>query len=393
MKKTSLSDLLTRMNRYAVLASIEEQSKVYDLDEALRNLKRKYQFPWAKKQSTLRVFDDILEYPTASDHDELAFLDDPKNPDDYSERPRFKFTSHQEFIENPDYRNDIAEIWNNGTKYLGVRYAIDNGTSVRLSDAETESDYTASGDATAVDYQTVYFKKGNGSIQVNITSSTGTATIVNTFTTQSDANYKKKYHFRLIYLDAAPPSIEMRLRNNASNYLSSGAITTQFSGKPFQADAWNLIGYDLNTATETGTFDSNSIASEAVILTGASTGIYYLDESHMRQWALMDYYYYSIYNIATVSASVPDQEYFLESGVYSTDSYLVGDEEFADVIMYDAMLNSVTDKENATLFSTWKQKRDDAWYDLMAQYPSDKPLIITQRYNFITDPTQDYENC
>ena len=393
MDTTSLANILSRMDRYAVLASIEEQSKVYDLDEALRALKRKYQFPWAKKKGSLKVFNDVVEYPVASDHDELAFLDESANPNEYAERPRFKFTSHQEFLENPDYRNDLAEIWNNGTKYLGVRYSTKKGTSTRISDAETEGDYDYADDVTGIDYQTVYYKKGNGSIQVDITSSSGTATITNDIATMSLTNYKRNYHFRWIYLDSAPTSIQMQLRTDASNYLYSDAITTQFSGQAFEEDAWNLIAYDLNEANEQGTFDNTSINSEAVVLTGAGTGTYYLDESHVRQWALMDYYYYTKYGIKTVSASIADQEYFLEDSVYSTDYDLVGDKEFADVVMYDAMLRALADKENNQLANDVKGWRDDAWKDLFKQYPTEQPLIITSKYNFINDPTRnDYED-
>ena len=76
---TSLSTLLTRMNRFQTISTIEEQYKVLDLDDAIRTIKRNYQLPWMLKKGSIRVFDGVLEYPTAVDHDYLAYLERPQN--------------------------------------------------------------------------------------------------------------------------------------------------------------------------------------------------------------------------------------------------------------------------------------------------------------------------
>ena len=387
---TNLSTLINRMQRWQVLSTVEEQYLVRDLDEALRTLKRTIRPPWNLKKGSLKVFSGVLEYPVASDHDELAFLDDPKNPSYYSDRPRFRYTSLKEFYENPDDRNDLAEIWDEGTKYLGVRYnPIDGDQAVRLDDAEDDDYWTGSGDAGTPVEDTTFYKFGNGSIRVPITSSTGTATIKNTLlTAYSDSEYKKKYHFKWVYLDAVPTSITLRLHIDASNYLETSGITTQFNGQSLKADSWNLVAQDLNTATETGTISTtSSFAYEECDLVGASTGTYYFDKSEILEWSLMDYWYYSNYNIATVGEEVANQEYFMNSSeVYSTDSQLVGDSEWADVIMYEAMLIALTDKEvKENVMSLIYSKRNQAWDDLISKYPSLEPLMTTLKYGFTND--------
>ena len=387
---TNLSTLINRMQRWQVLSTVEEQYLVRDLDEALRTLKRTIRPPWNLKKGSLKVFSGVLEYPVASDHDELAFLDDPKNPSYYSDRPRFRYTSLKEFYENPDDRNDLAEIWDEGTKYLGVRYnPIDGDQAVRLDDAEDDDYWTGSGDAGTPVEDTTFYKFGNGSIRVPITSSTGTATIKNTLlTAYSDSEYKKKYHFKWVYLDAVPTSITLRLHIDASNYLETSGITTQFNGQSLKADSWNLVAQDLNTATETGTVSTtSSFAYEECDLVGASTGTYYFDKSEILEWSLMDYWYYSNYNIATVGEEVANQEYFMNSSeVYSTDSQLVGDSEWADIIMYEAMLIALTDKEvKDNVMSLIYSKRSQAWDDLISKYPSLEPLMTTLKYRFTND--------
>ncbi len=390
METTLLSTLLTRMNRWRDISTIEEQFKVRDLDQALRELRREFNLPWTLKRSTLRIFDEVKEYPVASDHDELAFLE-KDNIENYANSARFFNTSIEQFYQEvQNSRNILAEIWDGGTKFIGADYSKVRVGSQRLSTAEVVSEYTASGDASDIELDNVNFKKGNGSIKFTVTNSTGVATIKNTITSYSDSNYKRKYQFRWIYLVAVPTSIEMRLQTNDSNYLKT-VVNTQFSGQAFKANSWNQIAQDLNNATEVGTFNPNTIASEKTILNGAASGIYNLDDSNVRQWELLAYWYYSKFNVLTEAATSPDQEYFFNSSEeYETTSKLLGDSEWADVVMFDAMLTSINEKENPVTFELISKKREDAWDELFGRYPSMKPLIITKRHRFDNNPQYAY---
>jgi hypothetical protein len=123
-----------------------------------------------------------------------------------------------------------------------------------------------------------------------------------------------------------------------------------------------------------------------IIVNGAPTGKYYVGQSWVREWNLLDYYYYSNYNVQLNGSLVPNQEYFYNSSeVYSDDSSFVCDSEFVDVVMYDACLLSLTDAEDTKVVGEIKERRDLAWDKLLTIYPSMKPIIITQKYNFSTD--------
>jgi len=94
------------MNRYKSIYKQEEQYKVQDLDDALRNLLRDNIPPWNLKKSTLKIFDDVLEYPVADDHDALYYLDndtiDSNNINKNGlERANFFYTSTKEFYDDP----------------------------------------------------------------------------------------------------------------------------------------------------------------------------------------------------------------------------------------------------------------------------------------------------
>lgn len=380
---TLLSTIISRMQRWQFASKVEEQYLVRDLDDALRSLRREVTPPWMLKKSTLRVFDDVLKYPVASDHGDMIYLDrDGDTVEDFSERARFRYTSLQEFFEDPDNRNDLAEIWENGTRYLGVRYKDRKTSSQILDNGETVGNYTASGDASSPTLDQVVYKEGNGSIKFTVTNSAGSATMTVAPTSLSDSNYKRKYFFVSVYLDAAPTSITLRFGNDASNHLSK-TVTTQFSGETFKADDWNVLAFDLNEGTVTGTITSTAFGYYAVILTGAATGTYYIDAAYLRSWTLLDYWYASTFNVATVGNSTGNQEYFFNSSeIYSTDSQLIGDSEWVDVVMYDALLTAAMDNENMRVAEGLIGKRKRAWDLLVEKYPDLAPIILTLRWRF-----------
>lgn len=388
---TPLSTILARMNRWQTISTVEEQYKVYDLDEAIRTLRRDYQFPWTLQKGSIRVFSDILEYPVPTDFDEIAYVDNNQTTNfgdnDYANRARFKYTSLQQFYENPDDRNDLCEIWDGNTKFIGIRYRNQSsiGSGQLLNSAETLSDWSSSGDSGTPVLDTVNFKEGNSSIRIPITYSTGTATVSSSINSFSDANYKRKYYFVWVYFTTIPTSVNLKLGNNSTNYLYSN-VTSQFAGQGFKANQWNLLAFDLNTALEAGTFDSSSIDYQQLDFAISSDCTIYIDASYLREWNLMDFWYFSKYNIATSGNTTANQEYFMDSLLsYSTDSSIIGDSEWIDCVMYDAMLTSILDKENNNIYEQIKEKRDLAWSNLLKNYPSLKPVIITDKYRFINE--------
>ena len=386
MQSTVLSTILSRMNRWQDIERIEEQFKVRDLDNALREQKREINPPWTLRKGTLRIFSGVVKYPIESDHDELAFLE-PQNIESYRDSARFYNTSIKQFVQQVNStRNLISEIWIDGSKMLGINYKTRQVGSQLLSTAEVESDYIASEDASAITKDNVVVKKGNSSIRFNVVNSAGMAVVKNTFTAFLDTKYKNKYHFRYIYLGGIPTSIDLRLQTDDDNYLT-GNITTQFGGQALKINDWNLIAVDLNTATEVGSFDNTSIASEMVILNDAPTGIYYLDESNLREWELFDYWYYGLNNVITLGNTLPDQAYlFNSSEVYSTDSKIIGDDEWIDAVMYDAMLVSINETKNSVIYQEINKRREKAWTKLTERYPSMVPIIVTQKYRFNHNP-------
>jgi len=351
IKTVTLSTLLNRMNRWVAIDTTEEQYKVRDLDEALRSVTREILFPWMLRETNLRVFSGIDLYPVSPDHLGIAYIDGKE--DSYGGKPRPYYTSLIEFFQDPiSNRSMVAEIWDGAERFLGVKNKLLSNLTQTVDGVTNDDNYTVSGDITAYAINYVVYKDSNSSIKLTLVDSTNTGTVVHTFADFTDAEYQRKYYFRYIYLASIPTSITLSIGEDASNKLTK-TMTTQFTGQDFKVNDWNLVGFDLNDATQVGTA-STTFGYEDMTLTGADTGSYYLGPSTMRPYTDMVYWYYSEYNIIAEESTIPDKAYFFDDAAtpqYNTSDKLVCDVRFADCVMYDAMLLSLSNVENAKIYT------------------------------------------
>ena len=379
---TSLANMINRMNVWTPIYNMDEVRKVNAIDQAIRMFRQRNQPPWVSKKSTMRIFQDVFIYPLAPDHAQLEVLSDPNWNQDFFEQPRYIFTTLKDFIENPSYRNYIADIWVNGTRMLGVRNKTNRGlTSSLMDSAESVSGWSTSGDAGTPVLDRVIFITGNSSIRVPVVNSSNVATISSVFTGFFDSDYQRKYAFFWVYLDGVPTSITLRAGTSGSQYLES-TVTTQFAGQPFIADDWNLVAIDLNLATDTGSFAGN-FAYQAIILNGAPTGTYYVDASYLRGWALQDYWYYSTYNVLNGSTY---QDFFAEDGAtYDLSAVLLGETVWHEVILYEADLYLLSDQKESKIYQDVEKLRNEAWANLSGRYPDLSPYPMSETYRFGTE--------
>lgn len=392
MQSTKLSTILARMDRYQDVSTVEEQYKVRDIDEAIRTLRRTLQPPWVIKQTTIAIFKDVLVYPVATDHAYLAMLEqslNAGNPSSFKPNLNAQYTSLQQFYLDRSDRNEIVEIWDGGDKQLGVRYQDINASSALVS-STTASNYAATGDASSPTAETVQTIDGSNTVKFTVTLSSGTATMTETIASFSDSDYLKKYYFRWVFLPTVPTSITLRLGNDASNYLSK-TVTAQFSGQALKANSWNLLAFNLNSCTTTGTITSTAFDYAVLTLTGAASGTYYIGPAYLRGYKNLDYYYYSFYNIKSASASTLDKQFFFNdtTNAYTTSDALVGEAEWIDVITFDAILTSLGDNKNSDVIGLINKKRVAAWEALELRYPDMSPVIITSRWDFGNNPALD----
>ena len=151
---------------------------------------------------------------------------------------------------------------------------------------------------------------------------------------------------------------------------------------------WNLIAIDLNTATEVGTISTLSIwSSEKIILNGTASGTYYFDSSHMREWQLLDYWYYSNNQVIQTGETEATQGYFKDvDGIYESDSALTGEEEYTDVAMYKALGKCAINLRNNDLQDDFEDMENESMDRLIDKFPDLIPLETGIYYRFENNP-------
>lgn len=377
---TKLSTLLDRMNRYQSILSSEDQFKVRDLDTAIRKVKRKTNLPWDLKSSSIKIFPGISIYPIPSDQKDIAFIDDETKQK--IDKPDFQYTSIKQFSEDPTDRNLFAEIWDNEQKFIGIKYKNLGLASVLLDDCSDSSNYSISGDITSKSVNRITYIDTRQSLKFNITNSTGIASLENVNINIVESEYESKWFFAWVYLRSVPTSIDLEFGTDASNKLSKN-ITTQFSGQEIKIDDWNLIAFDLNDATLTGTIDYNNLNYYKITFNGLETGANFLGPVYLKAWKELEYQYYKKYSIKDVDGNYKEYFYDYSTGSFSVDDELIGEEEFSDIILNEAILFHLNEKENQTLMGLVLQEISDCWESLAKKYPELSPDIMTDGYIFI----------
>lgn len=388
MTTTSLAYLINRMNAYTAVRNMDEVLKVNALDQALRMFRTTNNPPWTKQKTTLRVFKDVPLYPTPSDFAQLAILNDPigKNRS-FAQQPRYVYNNVRDFLEQPTGRNTIAEVWEQGTKMLGIRlnYGVDFIQTV-VDTASTISDWAGGQDAGTPVLDNVIFLSGSTSIRFPITFSSGTARMINTLSNPiSDSSWDKKYFFVSVYLETAtaPTDLTITLFTDPATYLVSPVLTTQFGGQPLIANDWNTFAFNLDTATDAGGDFAGDINYIQYDFTETVNGFYYFDESFLRGWVLQDMWYYSTYNVLNGTTY---QDFFSpDSANYSLTSVLLGDTNWHDALVYEACLYLLSDQKETKVYNDVSTLRDRAWEKFFARYPDDTPQITTNYYRFYTN--------
>lgn len=383
---TKLGTLINRMDRYATVQRVDSMYKIQDLDEAIRETRRRYRFPWALTASTLKVFPDIISYDVSSDFDGLAFLDD-KGKFGVS-KPQFQYTSVKQFYEDPNNKNLIAEIWDDGQCSLGVKYKDLGASQIILDDCSAVANYTPSGTFTSVENETVQTAIGSNSVKAIATDGNGIITC--DFSDVIDTEYKKKFFFVYLYFSAIPSSVDIKLKKDDSNYLSKN-ILTQFDGNLFKANSWNVLAFDLNDCVVEGA-TGGEFTSYELTLNGVETGNYFIGESYLKGYVNLNYQYYTSGLIETTAGVKKTQFLNEETNEYDLLDVLIGDDVYSDIILFEALTTAINEQENKAIYDKVEEKRLDAWSNLFERYPDMQNNIVTDYYNFVDNSDINQDN-
>lgn len=279
------------------------------LNMALDSFLLEVDVPESEKTSALTpVFDGVNTYTPPSDMRGDAILGiRPYVGSEQRVNTSLDRNQTAEFDRNllwEDAEGKYAIEYNQGTKILRLSPRFDTARNFILHNCDSyngNGTWTASDDANTVTTDTGLYTQGSGSVAFNITASAGTATLTNdplsTSVDISAANRTKSYVFADLYLPSSTAftSLQLRFGSSSSAYYQS-SVTAQFTGSAFK-QGWNLLGFNWNTATTTGSPSTSAIdylrfQMAYLVAIGNQTGIH-LDNLVLRDGDLYEIKYYT----------------------------------------------------------------------------------------------------
>ena len=229
-------------------------------------------------QETIRIqtienalFDDVHSYTVPSD------LKGDKVIDLQPQTGRVKaqnFTKVmiEEFSRNKNLR-DFNILYKNGTKFLRIKEDVKTNKQV-LSEVNSTTGWTVGDSGTNLTLDSLNFITGSKSLNFDIDTSSTTAYIENSTLTAVDLSAfdGQASAFVWVFIPDASKVTNFigRLGSSGSNYYSRTITTTHDSQAFF--NGWNLLRFDFDGATETGTVDWSAIDYFRLTVTHDQTG-------------------------------------------------------------------------------------------------------------------------
>lgn len=229
-------------------------------------------------QETIRVqtienalFDDVHSYTAPSDLKGDKVIDlQPQTGRVKSQN--FTKVMIEEFSRNKNLR-DFNILYKNGTKFLRIKEDVKTDKVV-LSEVNSTTGWTVGDSGTNLTLDSLNFITGSKSLNFDIDTSSTTAYIENSTLTAVDLSAfdEQASAFVWVYIPDASKVTNFigRLGSSGSDYYSR-TITTTHDAQTF-SNGWNLLRFDFDGATETGTVDWSAIDYFRLTITHDQTG-------------------------------------------------------------------------------------------------------------------------
>jgi len=370
---TAISDL--QLKTSTVGDRISDDDFILAFNDADEYFRSTYKMPTSERSTDLLVFNGVRENPMPSDF--LGMMS-PRRPYD-QEQVEFKNTTADEFVFYPNGRATAIK-WQRETPFLLVEDNSGTRTQIDAIGAPTDNgSWAVSGDGTSLSQDSQIYSYGSSSLRWTSTFAGGTTTLVNSTLNSVDlSSYTSKGY---IFVDlrlpssntAALTSVRLRYGSDLTNYYQVTS-TTRYRGDSI-LNSWGLIGFDLSTATTTGTPVDTAIDYVQLVFThGSSNGTWNVDNLFAALPTYFELPYYSSANFKT-SANA-----YISRATATTDTVLcpTGSD---NAYKYKAMeLVCMQKLQDSGLANYAQQQLKIHEIALMSQYPNQQAQVTETWY-------------
>lgn len=346
-----------------------------DID--LRSCKR-------KAAASPNIFDDVYDYACPSDLKGTAIIDvipQVNRPID----SELELTTEEQF-DRTKTMNKLMVAFSDDSFMRKIRISMNvDDDSFTIAELDSLSSgggtWALFGDAENVAVDGDDYVRGSGSIKWDISSAGGTtAGIQNSTLDEFDiTDYLSAgsiFVFAKITSTTNLTNYILRVGNDSSNYYTK-TVTADHAGNAFHV-GWNLLRFDLQSATQTGTVAPTTCDYVAVYMTKDGAKIsetdYKFDWIVMKRGQIHEVLYYSKYAWQTAA------------GVWIENSTVDGDYINVDTEELELIMTKATEMGAQELRDYEDEDRQIKKYaglkaDYLIKHPSEAKLLTNQYYN------------
>lgn len=371
-------------NRIGMLVSAEDL-----MNEVVRTTFLKHDLRSAKRSAVLTpdLYEGDFPYNCPSDLKGNKIIDIPAQAKNSNNE--FFLTTAEEFRRHNGSRpGEIAVDDANAQRTLYINARVNSKMQViaeldSLGSGAT-ADWAIFGDATTLARDDADYVKGNGSLKFNISAAGGTtAGISNANVNSLDiSDYLGGTSAFFVYARITSvtdlTSYTLRFGNSASVYHSK-TVTTQADGTAFVA-GWNLLRFEIESLSDTGTPDDTAIDYFALFMNKAVTKVsesdYKFDWLVLMKGEIHLVHYYTKYGWQSAAGA------YKENSTLDTDLLVADTDEF-DLLVKFGRAAAAGEVELLPGEVEKKEKEaEKALAKYTTDYPSEAMLQSTEYYKY-----------
>jgi len=314
---------------------------------------------------TNAIYSDVFNYPLPADVQTNRIIDiRPQVNRSVSENVTYVYDARFDQFKTD---NTFNVDYNQGVKTLRLSKAINDGQTLNECDTITSNGtWSVGDDATNLTNDSLNFVSGNGSLNFDTDGSGTTASLSNSTMTAVDLEdvEDQSTMFAWVYMPVAITNATLTWGSSSAAHWAA-TVTANHDSTSFQI-GWNLLAFEWNGATETGTPDSSAVDYLKMSITydGAADTDYRLDSIVSRLGSIWEAKYYSSYAFRT------------SAGIWKEDASLDSDLINFDQEAYNLLLEQIIIKVAPNI------QGEDAGFDLQTNLEAYKQHIASYKRRY-----------